>query len=106
MIPKLLLFFSCTIAVATDMMFVWWAKHPSHPLYMLIIGVIANLVGLFTWAYSMYKGVESAMAITVYSLLTVIGCSSLGIFFFKEPFSITNAIGLMLALVALVLISL
>jgi len=87
------------------MCLVWWAKHPRHPIGYFGGGVALNLIGLAIWAYSMRRGIESAMAITTYSLLTVAGCSFLGIVIFKEALSVINAIGIGIAMVALVMIS-
>ena len=102
---KLLLFTSCGLAVIADMLFVWWAKNHSHPLWCIIVGMILlNITGLL-WAYTMYKGIESATAITLYSLLTVAGCSFLGYVVFHETLTTVNAIGLALAAIALILIS-
>jgi multidrug transporter EmrE-like cation transporter len=103
---KLILFLSCIIAVIADMALVWWAKQPDHPIMALVLGIVLNLCGLMVWAYSMRKGIESAMAITVYALFTVAACSLLGFLIFKEPLSFTNSIGLGLALIALIMISL
>jgi multidrug transporter EmrE-like cation transporter len=55
--------------------------------------------------YTMKKGIESATAITFYALFTVAGCSFLGFVIFKEPLSLVNGVGLALAVIALVLIS-
>jgi multidrug transporter EmrE-like cation transporter len=103
---KFLLFLSCIIAVIADMGFVWWAKNPTHPIWFLVGAIILNIIGLAIWAYTMRNGIESAMAITAYSLMTVAGCSFLGVVIFKEALSTVNAIGMILAMIALVLISL
>lgn len=103
---KLLLFTSCGLAVVADMLFVWWAKHQTHPLWCIVVGMILlNITGLM-WAYTMYKGVESATAITIYSLLTVAGCTFLGYVVFQETLTTVNAIGLILGVIALIMISL
>lgn len=102
---KVLLILSCVIAVAADMILVWWAKKEPHPVWLLLVGVIFNLVGLYIWAYSMRKGIESATAITVYALFTVAGCSLLGFVIFKEPLSMINGIGLVLGVIALVMLT-
>lgn len=102
---KLLLFASCFIAVVADMLLVWWAKNPKHPLWSLIIAVILNSIGMFIWTYTMKNGIESATAITFYALFTVAGCSFLGFVIFNEPLSMTNTIGLIMGFIALILIS-
>jgi drug/metabolite transporter (DMT)-like permease len=102
---KLILFSSCIIAVFADMLLVWWAKGKTHPAWSIVVAMIlVNVAGLI-WAYAMYKGIESTTAIISYSLLTVAGCSFLGYFFFQETLSITNAIGLILGIIALIMIS-
>jgi drug/metabolite transporter (DMT)-like permease len=103
---KFLLILSCVIAVISDMCLVWWAKNPKHGILFLLIGIVCGVIGLTIWAYTMRRGIESAMAITTYSLLTVAGCSFLGVVTFKETLSVINAIGIALAVIALVLISL
>ena len=100
------LILSCLVAVVSDMALVWWAKQAGHPLSYLIAGILLGNAAIVIWAYSMRTGVESAVAITVYALATVIGCSFLGIVIFREPVSIVNAIGMGLGLVALVMVSL
>jgi multidrug transporter EmrE-like cation transporter len=103
---KLLLFASCVLAVAADMLLVWWAKKSTHPSLSLILGLALVNAGALVWAYTMKKGIESATAITFYALFTVAGCSLLGFLVFKEHLTRINAIGLVLALIALVMISL
>jgi multidrug transporter EmrE-like cation transporter len=99
---KFLLFLSCIIAVISDMCLVWWAKDQKHGILFLVAGILCGLIGLTIWAYTMRRGIESAMAITTYSLLTVAGCSFLGIVIFKEALSMVNAIGMVLAVIALI----
>lgn len=103
---KLLLFFSCIVAVIADMLFVWWAKRDNHPVFAMILGMVLLNIASIAWMYTMRKGIESATAITFYALFTVAGCSFLGFVVFKEPLSLMNGIGIGLALVALVLIGL
>ena len=103
---KLLLFFSCIVAVIADMSFVWWAKKASHPTLFMVLGLILMNVAGVAWMITMRKGIESATAITFYALFTVAGCSFLGFVVFKEPLSLVNSIGIGLALVALILIGL
>lgn len=102
---KLLLFFSCALAVVADMLFVWWAKKPLHPKLSLIIGMILLNVTAIIWAYTMRKGIESATAITIYALFTMAGCTALGYFMFDENLSTINWIGMVLAAIALIMIS-
>lgn len=101
---KFLLVTSCVVAVVADMLFVWWAKKDSHPLWSWIIGIVLLNVATLVWMYTMRKGIESATAITFYALFTVTGCSLLGFLVFKEQLSIINSIGLTLAVIALILI--
>jgi multidrug transporter EmrE-like cation transporter len=102
---KLILLSSCLIAVMADMCLVWWAKSPKHPYSYFTIGVVLTMIGLTVWAYSMRRGIESAMAITSYSLLTVAGCTFIGVMVFKESMTTMNMAGIALAAVALVMIS-
>lgn len=103
---KLILFTSCIVAVIADMLMVWWAKKAEHPVYAIVLGMILLNVAGLAWMLSMKRGIESATAITVYSLFTVVGCSFLGFVIFHEPLSFINFIGIGLALIALILISL
>ena len=80
---KLLLFSSCAIAVIADMMFVWWAKNQSHPVWCLILGFILNTIGILIWMYTMKLGIESATAITVYALFYSIRAYSVRKFYFS-----------------------
>jgi multidrug transporter EmrE-like cation transporter len=103
---RLILIFSCFVAVIADMLLVWWAKQSTHPTPCFILGfVLLNIAG-YVWAYTMREGIESALAITFYALATVMGCSFLGVVIFKEPLSRMNAAGMILGLIALVMISL
>ena len=81
---KLLLFFSCVVAVIADMSFVWWAKKDTHPNWTWIIGIVLLNIATLVWMYTMRKGIESATAITFYALFTVTGCSFLGFIIFHE----------------------
>ncbi len=102
---KLLLLASCIVAVAGDMLLVWWAKRENHPTLAIIVGMVfMNIAGL-VWTYTMRHGIESATAITFYALFTVAGCSFLGLVIFKETLSLINYFGMALALIALVMIS-
>jgi multidrug transporter EmrE-like cation transporter len=105
-VNRLLLFLSCAIAVVADMLFVWWAKEESHPIFAIILGLVLANIASLVWMYTMREGIESATAITFYALFTVAGCSFLGFVIFKEPLSPVNVTGLILSLVALILISL
>lgn len=105
-ITTLLLFVSCVSAVTGDMFLVWYAKSATHPKIAFAVGAGIVLMSTFLWTYTMFKGIESATAITCYALFTVMGCSFLGVVVFKESLSVTNAIGMALGLIALVLVSL
>ncbi len=97
---------SCVVAVIADTFFVFYAKGKGHNNLFLIAGLILTNIAALVWAYSMKKGIESAVAITFYALLTVAACTAVGVILFKEPLSPINAFGIILALVALFLIGL
>lgn len=103
---KLLLFISCITAVVADMMLVWYAKHKEASLLLFWTAFLINAAGIYVWQYSMRKGIESATAITVYCLLTTVGCTALGYFFFHEQLSIKQMTGILLAIISLCLITL
>ena len=102
---KIILILSCLLAVIADMLFVWYAKSLDHPKWSLVCGLIFTNIAAFIWTYSMKIGIESSKAITTYSLSTVAGCSLLGILFFKEEISMINIIGIFIAIIALMLIT-
>lgn len=102
---KFLLFLSCFTAVIADMMLVWYAKHKDATPLLFWTAFVINAIGIYVWQYSMRKGIESATAITVYCLLTTAGCTALGYFFFQEELSLTNWCGIILAIIALILIT-
>src|ERR1035437_7769992 len=102
---KLILFFSCVLAVVADMIWVWWAKGKDHPKWILLIGFCFSMSALTLWIYSLVKGITAAQAITAYALLTIAGCTAIGYFVFNENLSTINWIGIGLAAVALVMIS-
>ena len=92
------------VAVLADTLLVWWAKKESHPTYAIVLGMVLMNISGFIWAYTMRKGIESAMAITFYALFTVAACSFVGFVVFHEPLSTVNVAGIFLALISLVLI--
>ena len=96
---------SSLAAVIGDMLFVWWAKKDTHPAWTWILGIVLVNIAAIVWMNAIRKGIDAATAITFYALFTVAGCSFLGFVIFKEPLSVTNVIGMILALVALLLIS-
>lgn len=102
---KLLLLFSCILAVVADMIWVWWAKSKDHSKGLLITGYMFSLIALVLWIYSMLKGITAAQAITIYALFTIAGCTALGYLVFNENLSTTNWIGMILAVIALIMIS-
>lgn len=102
---KLLLILSCVVAVIADMMLVWFAKKPNHPILFFIGAFLINAFGIAVWTYTMMKGIESATAITFYAVATVAGCSILGYYVFGEHLSNINLAGVILAVVALILMS-
>ncbi len=101
---KILLIASCLVAVIADMMMVWWAKKDTGHNFILVLAIVLVNVASLIWAYTMRKGIESAIAITFYALFTVAGCSFLGFIVFHESLSIINLVGIVLALIALFLI--
>ena len=103
---KIILVASCIVAVVADMLLVWWAKQGDHPTWILVLSLILLNAAAVIWAYSMYKGIESATAITFYALFTVAGCSLLGFLVFKETLTAVNAVGIGLSFIALILIGL
>jgi multidrug transporter EmrE-like cation transporter len=103
---KLILFLSCGLAVIADMMLVWYAKHKDSSPWLFIIAIMISLSGIYVWQYSMRKGIESAMAITTYCLLTTVGCTILGTLVFNEVLSTANIIGIILSIISLILITL
>jgi multidrug transporter EmrE-like cation transporter len=105
MMNTVLLFVSCISAVVADMLLVWFSKDLHHNKIVLLAGVIIINLATFLWTYTMYKGIESATAITCYALFTVVGCSFLGIVVFKESISTVNAFGMGLGLLSLILVS-
>jgi multidrug transporter EmrE-like cation transporter len=101
---KIILFISCIVAVFADTLLVFYAKTKSNTPALLIVGIVLMNISALVWTYSMRKGIESSVAITVYALFTVAACSSIGIWIFKDHLSATNIAGIVLALVALVMI--
>lgn len=102
---KLILILSCITAVIADMLFVWYAKKVDHPVHIAVTGLFLANISICVWSYSMREGIESSMAITMYCLLTMIGCTILGYFVFKEDLTLLNWIGIGLAIVAILFIS-
>jgi len=102
MYPKIILILSCLLAVMADVLLVISAKKISVLLFIASM-ILLNISALI-WVYSMKKGIESATAIVVYSLLTTIGCSFVGYFLFKERLSTANIVGSVLGVIALLLI--
>ena len=87
------------------MMLVYFAKAKDSSIWLFITAFLINALGIYIWMYSMKKGIESATAITVYALMTMAGCTLLGNMLFHEHLSIVNWVGISLAAIALILIS-
>lgn len=102
---KLLLFASCLFAVIADMLMVLWAKNQKHQSWLLIIGVFLIMITGVIWSYSIYKGMKVTAAITIYAILSIIGCSFTGIIVFHEQLTIINIIGMIVGIIALIMIS-
>lgn len=103
--PKIILFLSCFLAVIGDMMLTWYAKKNGTSIWVFIAAFIINALGIFIWTYSMKKGIEAATAITVYAVFTVMACSALGYGIFGETLTATNLVGIILAVISLILMS-
>lgn len=102
---KLILLLSCVVAVIADMMLVWYAKHTKSSIWIFISALTLSVIGIFIWQYSMRKGIESAAAITVYCILTTLGCTFLGWYFFDEILTTKQWVGMGLAIIALLLMN-
>jgi len=88
------------------MLLVWWAKHADHPWWAFVIGMIINILGMAIWAYSMKKGEGSVVAGMFYALFMSAGSAYVGFVYFHETLSAVNVLGMVLAVMALLLISL
>lgn len=99
------LFVSCIGAVIADMLFVYWAKSTSHQKWIFFSAYFLSSCCIILWSYTMKLGLKSANAIAIYALFTMAGCTLLGYYLFSEQLSLPNWIGLFLAAIAIILIS-
>lgn len=97
---------SCGAAVISDVLFVGWSKAESHPTAAAVAGLILLNLAAVLWMRAIRQGVEVSAAITLYSAGTIIGCSILGFAIFGEQLTLTKLIGIVLALIAITLVSL
>lgn len=102
MMSKVYLLSSSIIAVIVDMLLTLWAKTGSN--WKLVLALILLPISAYMWAISMKLGEEASVAITLYSLFTILGCTWLG-YYLNEPMNLSKMIGIVLAIVAIVLIN-
>ncbi|MFA6324664.1 MAG: SMR family transporter [Candidatus Paceibacterota bacterium] len=92
------LFFGGIILTIGDIFFKYWTKNPKISFY--IIGIIIYLVGLMFLVQS-FKTQNIAVASAIFVIINIITLGIVSWIFFKEPLSITQIIGIILALIAI-----
>jgi multidrug transporter EmrE-like cation transporter len=102
-LPFILLFFGGIVLTIGDIVMKEWVK--SNRLSLYIIGLFIYLIGLIFLSQS-FKFKNIAVASILLVLFNVITLTAVSIFFFKEPPSLKQGIGIALGLVAATILEL
>lgn len=97
----LIILAAAALEVVADILFKKWSL--SGRTVLLAAGIALYVIGTVIWAYSL-KFELLSKAISVFTLLNLIAVAAAGFVIFKEDLSLTNKIGFVLGLVAVVLI--
>jgi len=81
-----------------------WGMHPSLPFAFFVVGVYA--LGTFAWLPALLHKNQLAIMGTAWLLLAMAATITIGVLVFHEPLNLRQGIGVVLAAVALVLLSL
>jgi multidrug transporter EmrE-like cation transporter len=91
------------LEVVGDVLFKEWIIHNKKSL--LLIGVVFYMLATVIWAFSL-KYQSLSKAVVIFAVLTLIVGVLVGVFFYKEPLTTLNIIGIVLGLASIVLIEL
>jgi len=91
------------LEVVGDVLFKEWIIHNKKSL--LLIGVVFYMAATIFWAFSL-KYQSLSKAVVIFAVLTLIVGVLVGVFFYKEPLTPLNIIGVVLGLASIVLIEL
>jgi multidrug transporter EmrE-like cation transporter len=89
------------LEVVADILFKKWSMNGRAIL--LAVGIGLYIIGTVAWAFSL-KFELLTKAISIFTILNLITVALAGLIIFKENLSLTNKIGFVLGLVAIVLI--
>ena len=89
------------LEIAGDILFKEWSLQKKN-IY-LIIGTILYMGATIFWAFSL-KYQNLSKAVVIFGVLTVIIGVLVGVFFYKEPLSLLNIIGVVFGLACIILL--
>jgi drug/metabolite transporter (DMT)-like permease len=105
--PKLVFIILTLIAVSLevvgDFSFKKWAIESRWPI--LVIGLAIYFIGTIFWAYSL-KFEFLSRGIVIFTLLNLFLSVLVGVLYFKEELTLTQEIGIILAIISIILIEL
>ena len=99
--PILLLFIGGVILTAGDLVMKKWVISPN--LYLYVIGLLIYLVGLM-FLVKTYKYENIAVASLIFVIFNIVTLLIFSWFYFKEPLSTMQIIGLFLGIVSITLL--
>ncbi len=98
-----LIIFAVIFEVTADILFKYWTLNTKT--FFLIGGVILYSISTIIWAFSL-KYEYLSKAITIFTILNLVGVVLVGLFLFKEDVSLINKFGILLGIVSVILIQL
>jgi EamA-like transporter family. len=97
----LIILAAVALEVVADIFFKKWSMNGRAIL--LAVGIGLYIIGTVAWAYSL-KFELLSKAISIFTILNLIAVAAAGFVIFKEDLSLTNKIGFVFGLIAIVLI--
>jgi multidrug transporter EmrE-like cation transporter len=97
----ILVFLAVFFEVVADVIFKQWSIN--HRSTIFAAGMVVYLLGTALWAFSL-KYEYLAKAGAVFTLLNLVALTLIGLLFYKEDLSLTNKVGIGLAIVSIILI--
>jgi len=92
---------AAALEVVADILFKKWSMNGR--VILLAAGIGLYIIGTVAWAFSL-KFELLSKAISIFTILNLIAVAIAGFVIFKEDLSLTNKIGFVLGIVAIVLI--
>ena len=95
----LFIFLAVFLEVVADILFKKWSFE--NKKLLLIVGLVLYFVGTIFWAFSL-KHEFLSKAVSVFTILNLMLVVGVGVFYFKENFSLLNKIGIGLGIISII----